>query len=96
MLATTQSSLGGDTVDPAVTRWAQDMLSETRLLLDSPAATAPGRRALLEDLELTLAKVVRLSGAASADDKTLMDRSLRDGDLLSRLRTSVPAPVRGT
>lgn len=96
LLTSTRSSLGDASVDPAVTRWAQDMLSETRLLLDSPAAGAPERRALLEDLELTLVKIVRLSGAASADDKTLVDRSLRDSDLLSRLRTSVPAPVRGT
>lgn len=96
LLTTTRSSLGDAAIDPAVTSWARDMLSETRLLLDSPAATAPARRALLEDLELTLAQIVHLADAATADDKTLVDRSLRGGDLLSRLRTSVPAPVRGT
>lgn len=96
LLTTTRSSLGDAEVDPAVTAWARDMLSETRLLLDSPAATAPARRVLLEDLELTLAQIVRLAAAATTDDKTLVDRSLRGGDLLSRLRTSVPAPVRGT
>jgi hypothetical protein len=96
LLASTHESLGRADLDPALGQWARDMLSETRLLLDSPAGTPAARRALLEDLELTFAQIVRLSAASTPDDKALMDRSLRGGDLLSRLRTSVPATARGT
>ncbi len=39
---------------------AADLLTRTRLLIDSPAANDPAMRNLLEDLELVLAQVVRL------------------------------------
>ncbi len=95
LLASTQSP-GAVTTDSAVTRWARDILGETRLLLDSPAAATAERRLLLEDLELLLVQLVRLDAAATPDDRAMLDRALRDGGVLSRLRTAVPADVRGT
>lgn len=83
-------------LDPAVSSWARDVLTDTRLLLDSPAGRAGDRRQLLEDLELTLAQIVQLSAAASPDDRRLVERLLRRGELLARIRHSVPASVRGT
>ncbi len=71
-------------------RWARDLLADTRLLLDSPAATDARRRQLLEDLELILAQIVQLPAEASAD-RGLVQRSIERGAVLSRLRSSIPA-----
>jgi hypothetical protein len=73
-------------------RWARDVLSSTRLLMDSPAARDPQMRALFTDLELVLAQIVQLSGAPlQGAERELIERAMRDRDLLPRLRTAVPA-----
>ena len=81
--------------DASLDRWARDLLSDTRLLLDSPAASDLRRRRLLEDLELTLAQIVQLPAAASPDDQEIVDRAIERGELLTRLRNVVPR-VSGT
>lgn len=75
--------------------WARDLLTTTRLLLDSPAGHDPSRRALLEDLELVLAQIARLPRADTPEERALIDRAIRRGDLLAKLRgaTSAPAPA---
>ena len=74
------------------TRWARDVLSSTRLLLDSPAAKDVQLRSLLTDLELVLAQIVQLSGAPlQSGERELIERAMRDRDLLLRLRSAVPA-----
>jgi hypothetical protein len=73
-------------------RWARDVLTSTRLLLDSPAAKDPQFRALFTDLELVLAQIVQLSGAPlQAGERELIERVMRDRDLLPRLRSALPA-----
>jgi len=73
-------------------RWARDVLTSTRLLLDSPAASDPQMRALFTDLELVLAQIVQLSGAPlQAGERELIERAMRDRDLLPRLRSALPA-----
>jgi hypothetical protein len=73
-------------------RWARDVLSSTRLLMDSPAGRDPRMRALFSDLELVLAQIVQLSGTPlQASERELIDRAMRDRDLLPRLRSAVPA-----
>ena len=102
-------SYRADTVDAAMdarlAAWARPLLGDTRLLLDSPAASDPRRRRLLEDLELVLAELARLvppasaAGPVAATDSTsrsrterqLIDGTLRRAQLLPRLRTLVPA-----
>ena len=74
-------------IDSLTSRWARDMLSTTRLLLDSPAGEDPTRRLLLEDLETVLVLLVQRSGAP-ADERALLDRSLERTQLLTRLRTN--------
>jgi len=81
-------------VDPQVAEWAGDVLSSTRLLLDSPAGRDPKLRALLEDVELVLAQIVQLRAAPAAaapGDADLIDHALQQRDLLPRLRSAVPA-----
>jgi hypothetical protein len=73
-------------------RWAREVLSSTRLLMDSPAARDPQLRVLFTDLELILAQIVQLSGAPlQASERALIERALRDRDLLPRIRSVVPS-----
>ena len=73
-------------------RWARDVISSTRLLLDSPARRDPQMRTLFTDLELILAQIVQLSGMPlQARERELIDHAMRDRDLLPRIRSVVPA-----
>ena len=78
----------GSGADGAIGR-AKDLLSTTRMLLDSPAASDPRLRALLEDLELVLAQVVRLQADRSGDELDFIRQALEQRDVLPRLRTAV-------
>ena len=68
---------------------AGDLLTTTRLLLDSPASDDPAMRNLLEDLELVLAQVVRLPNTHSRTELDLINRALEQRDVIPRLRTAV-------
>jgi hypothetical protein len=73
-------------------RWGRDILSSTRLLIDSPAGSDARLRSLLDDLELVLVQIIDLSGGPlEASERALIDRALEDRDLLPRIRTAVPA-----
>ena len=78
-------------LDTDLSRWARDLLSSTRLLLDSPAAGDPRRRRMLEDLELVLVQIVQLAPDAPAEDRDDVGRAIEQGDVLTRLRTTAPA-----
>lgn len=83
-------------VSPRFGGQARDLLSTTRLMLDSPAADDQRLRLLLQDLELVLVQISQLqsNGASDADLITQrMDRS----NVLPKLRSAIPAgpvPVR--
>lgn len=66
---------------------ASQLLRTTRLLLDSPAASDPRMRALLEDLELVLAQVSRLRTAPRADELTFIAEAMDERAVVPRLRT---------
>ena len=68
---------------------AAELLTRTRLLLDSPAANDTQMRALLEDLELVLAQVVRLQDGHDRTELDLINRALEQRDVIPRLRTAV-------
>lgn len=75
-------------------RWGRDVLGSTRLLIDSPAGSDPQLRALLDDLELVLVQIIQLSGAPlDPADRDLIDRALEDRELLTRIRSAVPAGI---
>ena len=77
--------------------WGREVLGSTRLLLDSPAGEDRQLRSLLNDLELVLVQVIQLSGTPlDANERALIDRAMRDRDLLPRIRTAVPAGVAGS
>lgn len=79
----------GTRADGANIGRAKDLLSTTRMLLDSPAASDPRLRALLEDLELVLAQVVRLQADKSGDELDFIRQALEQRDVMPRLRTAV-------
>ncbi|MHB1297802.1 MAG: hypothetical protein ACYC0B_04665 [Gemmatimonadaceae bacterium] len=74
-------------LDSLTSRWAREMLGNTRLLLDSPAGADPVRRRLLEDLETLLVQLVQRSGTP-VDERDLIDRTLQRTQLLTRLRSN--------
>src|SRR5205823_3773969 len=71
--------------------WARQLLSNTRLLLDSPVANDPQRRTLLEDLELVLVQIVQLSPSSTPQDRELIQKTLQQDHVMTRLRTAIPA-----
>ena len=75
--------------DRQFTSRAADLLTRTRLLMDSPAANDPAMRNLLEDLELVLAQVVRLQNNGNRIELDLINRALEQRDVIPRLRTAV-------
>lgn len=70
---------------------ARDLLTTTRLMLDSPAAQDATLKTLLEDLELVLAQIAQLSGSSAGEDVQLISQGLEQRSVLLRLRTAVPA-----
>ena len=84
-----------DQLDVEVGAWARRLLTDTRLLLDSPAGGDPELRVLLNDLELVLAQIVQLR-VGDEDDVEIIDEGLESSQLLFRLkaaRASAPASV---
>lgn len=79
-------------VDQNAPARARQLLSSNRLLMDSPAAQDPEISGLLQDLELVLAEIARVSGTEpSQDEAGFIDDGIEEGGLLERLRTAVPA-----
>jgi len=79
------------------TAQARDLLTTTRLMLDSPAAQDPRLKSLLEDLELVLAQIAQLPSRSDPEDVGLINQGLDQRSVLLRLRTAIPAgpgPVR--
>jgi hypothetical protein len=76
---------------------ARDLLSTTRLMLDSPAGKDQQLRSLLEDLELVLVQISQLNGAKSGHDADLITQGMTQSNVLPKLRSAIPAgpvPVR--
>lgn len=72
-----------------VSAWARDVLTSTRLLLDSPGAEDPLLAGLLQDLELVLAQIAALDDGRGSE-RELIDETIRQRDVLPRLRTVTP------
>lgn len=89
-LLTTFRTQPQGTLDPEIAVWARDLLTNTRLLLDSPAGEDPKVAALLEDLELIIAQIARLS-APSSEENQIIREGMRKTEVLPRLRATLPA-----
>lgn len=79
-------------VDTLFVAQARDLLTSTRLLLQSPAGQDPHLKALLEDLELVLAQIAQLPGGRRDTlDVDLITQGMDQQSVLTRLRTAIPA-----
>jgi hypothetical protein len=93
LLTSFRAEAAGGQVDAAAREWAGQMLTNTRLLLDSPAADDPRLRTLLEDLELVLAQIAALPRQTQPNttEVDLARRAVEEKQLLPRMQTLAPA-----
>jgi hypothetical protein len=91
LLTSFRAEARGGAVDQQVAEWARDLLSTTRLLLDSPAAADPQLRRLLDDLEVLLAQIAQLPAQRGRGEADLIDEAVEQRDVITRLRTAIPA-----
>jgi len=81
--------------DVDIGTWSRRLLTDTRLLLDSPAGDDPKLRRLLSDLELVLAQIVQLR-TGDPNEVEIIDEGLESSQLLFRLKAAqatAPATV---
>jgi hypothetical protein len=83
-------SARGD-INGQISRWARELLLETRLLMDSPASEDEELKDLLGDLELTLAQIVQISDERRAIDQEWIEEELEQKSILRRVRSWAPA-----
>jgi len=82
-------SSGDQQMDAQLGTWARQMLTNTRLLLDSPVGDDQQRRPLLQDLELVLVQIVQqLSPGSTPQDRELIEKTLQQDHVMTRLRTA--------
>jgi hypothetical protein len=79
-----------DQLDTDLGPWAKRLLTDTRLLMDSPAGGDPELRMLLSDLELVLAQIVQLRGGDPTEVE-IIDEGLESNQLLFRLKAAQAA-----
>jgi hypothetical protein len=72
--------------------WARELLTDTRLLLSSPAAEDAATRRLLEDLELVLAQIAGIPEARAEQEVELIHDGINQSDVLLRLRAATTGP----
>lgn len=74
---------------------ATELLTSTRLLLDSPAASDARFKDLLEDLELVLAQIAMLQNGRTRQEIDLITDALEERDVVPRIRSAVARLSRG-
>jgi hypothetical protein len=89
LLAALPESGGRGEADGRLAEQGAQLLTTTRLLLDSPVGTDPRMRPLLEDLELVLVQVARIRGPHQQDDMSLIHDALDQRDIVPRIRSAV-------
>lgn len=73
---------------------ATELLTSTRLLLDSPAASDARFKDLLEDLELVLAQIAMLQSGRRQEIDLITD-ALEERDVVPRIQSAVARLARG-
>lgn len=82
--------------DDATARPAHDLLVNTRLLRDSPAADDPQMRLLLDDLEFVLTQIVQLRSTRQRHGEELqfVEDGIEQSGVLFRLRSALSGDPR--
>lgn len=76
-----------------VTGWARELLGTTRMLLDEPSLRDDRTRRLLQDLELVLVQIIQARGTAAPEARRAPSETMRETNLLPRVRAVVTASV---
>ena len=74
---------------------ATELLTSTRLLLDSPAASDARFKDLLEDLELVLAQIAMLQSGRTRQEIDLITDALEERDVVPRIQSAVARLAKG-
>ena len=91
LLTSFRSEARSGEVAADVEPWARELLTSTRLLLDTPAGTDPRLGPLLERLELVLAQIVQLPAPDDQAELRLIYAAMEQGDVLMQLRAAGPS-----
>jgi hypothetical protein len=75
-----------------ISAWARDLMTDTRLLLTSPAVADPAMKKLLEDLELVLAQISAIPAARAREEVELIQDGINHSDMMLRLRAATAGP----
>ena len=94
-LTSVRSELKAGIADADRAERSRDLLVRTRVLLGESGHRSPEVARLLEDLELLLAEIAALPSAGSSLDQTLLDESMRDGNVIPRIRATLPHRAAG-
>ncbi|HVT37780.1 MAG TPA: hypothetical protein VHE78_01925 [Gemmatimonadaceae bacterium] len=89
LLAALPRTGSADRTSTLLPEQATQLLTTTRLLLDSPVGANPRMKALLQDLELVLAQVARLQPRRESAELTMISQTLEERDLVPRIRSAV-------
>jgi hypothetical protein len=95
-LTTVRSDLKSGRTDAERAERSRELLVRTRLLLGASADRSPAVEQLLEDLELLLAEIAALPKSRPSMDLRLLDETMREGNVLPRIRATLPAQTVGT
>ncbi len=93
LLTTFNTESAHGTIDPQIGAWAGDLLSTTRLLMDSPRSRNPQTRKLLSDLEMVLAQIAQLKAQPDSqpDELEIIEHAVRRQNMMTRLREATPS-----
>lgn len=93
LLTTFNTESANGTIDPQIGAWAGDLLTTTRLLMDSPRARNPQTRKLLSDLEVVLAQIAQIKAQpdSQSDELEIIEHAVRRQNMMNRLRQATPS-----
>jgi hypothetical protein len=95
-ITTVRADLKAGRTDTQRAERSRELLSRTRLLLGPSADHSPAVEQLLQDLELLLAEIAALPPTRPKMDLRLLDESMREGNILPRIRATLPTQSVGT
>jgi hypothetical protein len=70
----------------------RELLSNTRLLLNSHAAVQAQYKGVFQDLEMVLVRMTLLTPSSVAAERSLIEKTLEKRKLIPRMRELMPAP----
>jgi hypothetical protein len=90
-LTTVRADVKTGRTDADRTARSRELLARTRLLLGSQTHRSPAVEQLLQDLELLLAEISAMPATTRPSmDVKLLDETMRDGNILPRIRATLP------